>query len=1099
MNVGCSAIPCPVILDSTCVFYTGANLIYTGINTNDCIEQALVKIDAKFRDAGLGYVFQNGITQVAPSQPVKLGGALIEPTLIANAGYPLTISNIINAGAHVTIGGTSSDFVKGDGSLDNTAYQPAGSYITDLTGDGTATGPGSSAFTLSTTGVIPNTYGSATTIPIITVDAKGRLTWVTSTALTVPPATMIFTGDVTGVGQTNSTIPLTLNTVLTTPGTFGSNITIPVVTVNNKGLVTGISQVALPSGGGTVTSIATSGPITGGPITTSGTIGITQASASTDGYLSSGNWTTFNNKVGVQSGSGTVSRVPRFTATTTVADGTIRDNGGSKVSLFQDINLTRSPTLVNLTILRSLTLLDAIGTMRLPYERFAVEWNGDHKFGVYTSRGVINAGAAYTLGNSAYLNTDGRYPGFEYQFITQATGPTTRSRFNYLERDATTGLVTGSVDDIINMFGNGAIEINPVSTLSFPLDPKLVIGAAASVPAAGIKLYVNGNSQVVGEFTINDLATGGADEMVTVDSVGKLKKQTIPSGGGGTVTSIATSGLISGGTITTSGTIGTSMNTNKLVGRSTAGVGEMEEITVGTGLSLSGGTLSSTVTSGILHGTATGTDTYTVTISGPTAYADGDAYLIRFTNGNTTSATLNINSIGAIPLYRNNDGALIGGDIEDGAEMLCVYNSTLVAFQCIGTSPNTILAYVTNDDSVTITKGQAVYAFGGQGDRMTVKLANNVADATSAQTVGLVWSASIGANQKGFIMLQGLLDGLSILPTATYTDGDAIYLGATAGSITNVKPYAPNHLVYLGVVTTASNGSAGRMYVKVQNGYELDELHNVQAQSPTVNDVLYYFGGSPGQWKTASISTVLGYTPVNPTRNIGTTAPLAGGGDLSADRTLSITQATASTDGYVSSTDWNTFNNKMSDDATVLGYQGLGSVIKGFPLGINLTAAGSSTAMTDSRLWLIPVYLPVSQTLTGVKWHQVTQGNYTADNYNGIGLYTISAGVATLVASSTNDGNIWKGTASTWQSKAFSSPYAATKGTYYIGALYNSSAQTTAPSAVSVAITTAAIQTFDFTSGRLYTYLATQTSLPASVTLSGTTSLGSAGLYFSLY
>jgi hypothetical protein len=67
--------------------------------------------------------------------------------------------------------------------------------------------------------------------------------------------------------------------------------------------------------------------------------------------------------------------------------------------------------------------------------------------------------------------------------------------------------------------------------------------------------------------------------------------------------------------------------------------------------------------------------------------------------------------------------------------------------------------------------------------------------------------------------------------------------------------------VYLGTVTTASNGSAGRWYVRVQNGYELDELHNVQAQSPTVNDVLYYFGGSPGQWKTASIPTVLGYTP----------------------------------------------------------------------------------------------------------------------------------------------------------------------------------------------------------------------------------------------
>jgi len=61
--------------------------------------------------------------------------------------------------------------------------------------------------------------------------------------------------------------------------------------------------------------------------------------------------------------------------------------------------------------------------------------------------------------------------------------------------------------------------------------------------------------------------------------------------GTGTVTQVNTAGLISGGPITTTGTITTSMNTNKLVGRSTAGTGIMEEITVGSGLTLSGGTL----------------------------------------------------------------------------------------------------------------------------------------------------------------------------------------------------------------------------------------------------------------------------------------------------------------------------------------------------------------------------------------------------------------------------------------------------------------------------------------------------------------------------
>jgi hypothetical protein len=68
----------------------------------------------------------------------------------------------------------------------------------------------------------------------------------------------------------------------------------------------------------------------------------------------------------------------------------------------------------------------------------------------------------------------------------------------------------------------------------------------------------------------------------------------IVSSGTGTVTNINTTAPLSGGPITTSGTITTTMATNKLIGRSTAGTGVMEEITVGTGLSLSGGTLSST-------------------------------------------------------------------------------------------------------------------------------------------------------------------------------------------------------------------------------------------------------------------------------------------------------------------------------------------------------------------------------------------------------------------------------------------------------------------------------------------------------------------------
>lgn len=240
MNVACSAEPCPVILNSTCVFYQGGNLVYTGINTNDSIQTALQKIDAKFQDAGLGYVFQNGIVQATPGGPVKLGGSLTGNTTINSGGFTFALSGTIESQSFITTGGTSSQFVKGDGSLDSTSYQPAGSYITALTGDGTASGPGSAVFTLANTGVIANTYGTASIVPRITVDSKGRITGVVNTAINYPAQLLLFSGDVTGAGNTGANVTLTLNTV--NSGVFPA-ITPLKFSVNAKGLVTGAAPL----------------------------------------------------------------------------------------------------------------------------------------------------------------------------------------------------------------------------------------------------------------------------------------------------------------------------------------------------------------------------------------------------------------------------------------------------------------------------------------------------------------------------------------------------------------------------------------------------------------------------------------------------------------------------------------------------------------------------------------------------------------------------------------------------------------------------------------------------------------------------------------
>lgn len=246
-------------------------------------------------------------------------------------------------------------------------------------------------------------------------------------------------------------------------------------------------------------------------------------------------------------------------------------------------------------------------------------------------------------------------------------------------------------------------------------------------------------------------------------------------------------------------------------------------------------------------------------------------------------------------------------------------------------------AYVHNADSVTITKGQAVYLFSASGNKASVKLANNTSDATSAKTFGLA-AEDIAPNNNGFVICQGVLDGLNL---GAYNAGDTLYLGATAGSYTAVKPYAPNHLVYIGIVERANNGN-GQIYVRVQNGYELDEIHDVDLISvaPVNNDVLTYVTGSPNLWKPRSIGTILGYTPVNPTRNIATSSPLSGGGDLSADRTISIADAAAdgTTKGAATFTanDFNSAAGVISLDYT--NGQSASAVNKGF-----LTAADWST------------------------------------------------------------------------------------------------------------------------------------------------------------
>jgi hypothetical protein len=87
-------------------------------------------------------------------------------------------------------------------------------------------------------------------------------------------------------------------------------------------------------------------------------------------------------------------------------------------------------------------------------------------------------------------------------------------------------------------------------------------------------------------------------------------------------------------------------------------------------------TLVDSLGSGIEYSTASGTNTYTATVTGITAYTEGDVYAIKFTNGNTGSATLNINAIGAITLKKSVSVNLDSGDLIAGGIYILIYDGT---------------------------------------------------------------------------------------------------------------------------------------------------------------------------------------------------------------------------------------------------------------------------------------------------------------------------------------------------------------------------------------------------------------------------------------
>jgi hypothetical protein len=316
-------------------------------------------------------------------------------------------------------------------------------------------------------------------------------------------------------------------------------------------------------------------------------------------------------------------------------------------------------------------------------------------------------------------------------------------------------------------------------------------------------------------------------------------------------------------------------------------------------------------------------------------------------------------------------------------------------------STSNVLLPVRNTTGATLTKGTAVYISGATGQRSTVSKAIATSDATSAQTLGLV-TANISNNSNGNVTLIGTIIDID---TSAYTDGQQLYLSpTTAGTLTATKPYAPDHLVYMAVVEYA-HPVHGKLFVKVQNGYEMDELHNVSAQSPANNDGIFY-NTSTNLWEKKSIVTALGYTPYNATNPAGYTT------NTGTVTSINLTAGTgiAVSGGPITSSGSITVTNTAPDQVVSLAGAGTTAVTGTYPsftitsndqyVGTVTSVSGTGTVngITLTGTVTSSGSLTLGGTLGGIANSQLTNSSITI-NGSAISLGgSVSVGTVTSVS-----------------------------------------------------------------------------------------------------
>jgi hypothetical protein len=317
---------------------------------------------------------------------------------------------------------------------------------------------------------------------------------------------------------------------------------------------------------------------------------------------------------------------------------------------------------------------------------------------------------------------------------------------------------------------------------------------------------------------------------------------------------------------------------------------------------------------------------------------------------------------------------------------------------------NVVIVY--NGAGSTLTKGQVVYVSGAQGQRPSVNLALATSDLTSARTLGVV-SETITAGSEGFVTTFGVVKNID---TSSFTSGSGLFLSATTpGALTMVRPTAPNHGVFVGWCLS-SNVSAGRIFVEVQNGYELEEIHDVLITSPASGDVLRY-DSSINVWKNTPLTSLGGAT--------GATGPSGATGPAGGNWTRKTTTYTAvNTDRIIADTSGTAWTLTLPASPSAGNYV---EITDGYNFAINNLTVGRNSSTIEG--YADDVLLDISNTTyqfiyDGTTWEIVaTAGKQGATGPSGA-TGAVPSGSASGVCFFGSGGSISSDTALIWNSGA---------------------------------------------------------------------------------